>query len=446
VAQLKNMKQARARTPREVFIEISSKIKSKTQRNQILIFITQLPIFSKKFYTKNDFTKTTLTPPLGSGPYRIDKYKVGKFIRYKRNKNYWAIHLPVNKGRWNFDSLRFEYFRERNSEFEAFKSGAYHLREEYTSKVWVKQYDFPAVKEGRVKKLVLPDSTPSGAQGWFINMRRDKFKDIRVRKALNYAFDFEWTNRNQFYGLYKRTESFFENSLLKAQAAPSPAELVLLSPYRKNLPKEAFGQALVPPRSNGSGQDRANLLQAAQWLEQAGWKIVEGKRQKEGKTLTIEFMTDAPSFERIIQPFIKNLKLLGIEATLRIVDAAQYQQRLRTFDFDMTTRRFSISNTPGIELRGFFASSFVHTQGGRNLSGISHPAVDALVEKVINAKTRRQQITAAHGLDRALRSLYIWVPQWFNDKHHIAYWGKLRRPKTKPLYGRGILDSWWREE
>lgn len=447
-AQLKSMKQAKALSSNRVLVEILPKIKSKTQRAQILIFIAQLPIFSKSFYTKNDFSKTTLMPPLGSGPYRVGKYKTGSFVSYKRQKNYWAKELPVNKGRWNFDTLRFEYFRERNSEFEAFKAGTYNLREEYTSKVWVKQYNFPAIQQGKVKKLILPDKTPSGAQGWFINMRRNKFKDIRVRKALNYAFDFEWTNRNQFHGLYKRTESFFENSLLKAQGKPRKTELALLAPYRQDLPKEALEirEPLRPPRSNGSGQDRGNLRKAAALLEDAGWKVIQGARQKNGTTLTIEFMTDAPSFERIIQPFIKNLKLLGIDATLRIVDAAQYQQRLRNFDFDMTTRRFSISNTPGIELRGYLTSAFAKTAGGLNLSGISNRAIDGLVEKVITAKTRTQQRTTAHALDRALRALYVWVPQWFNDKHHIAYWEKLGRPRLKPLYGRGILDCWWAEE
>ena len=267
-----------------------------------------------------------------------------------------------------------------------------------------------------------------------------------MRQALAYAFDFEWTNRNQFYGLYKRTESFFENSPLKARGKPSPAEIALLRPYRAQLAQEVFGKIVKPPSSNGSGQDRANLRRASALLDEAGWKIVGGKRQKNGKPLTIEFMTDAPTFERVIQPFIKNLKLLGIEASLRIVDAAQYQQRLRNFDFDLTTRRFTIATTPGIELRNFFSSSFVSVVGSFNLSGIAHPVVDVLVEKVITAKTRAQQRTAARALDRVLRTLHVWVPQWFNDKHHIAYWGKLARPQTKPLYARGITDGWWLEQ
>ena len=444
-AQLKNLKKATALSPAKLLIEVDEKVKSQTQRIHFLIFVSQLPIFSKTFYTKNNFSQTTLTPPLGSGVYKIEKFQQGKFISYRRQKNYWGKHLPVHRGRWNFDVLRFEYFRERTSEFEAFKAGAYHLREEYTSKVWARQYNFPALKEGKVKKLVLPDNTPSGAQGWFINMRKPKFQDIRVRKALNYAFDFEWTNRNQFYGIYKRTESFFENSPLKASSTPSPAEQALLRPYRMRLPKAVFGEAVRAVRSDGSGQDRRNLKKASRLLNQAGWKIVKGARQKNGKRLTIEFMTDAPTFERIIQPFIKNLKLLGIEASLRIVDAAQYQQRLRNFEFDMTTRRFTIATTPGIELRNYFSASAASVRGGLNLSGIAHPAVDALVEKVINAKTRKEQRHAAHALDRILRALYVWVPQWFNDKHHIAYWGNLARPQQKPLYARGILDTWWHE-
>lgn len=444
--QLKNLKSVREISAERLEVELSSSLKTKTQRMHFLIFMVQLPIFSKDFYTVNDFTKTSQTAPLGSGPYKIKNSKLGLFVNYSRVKNYWARNLPVNKGRWNFDELRFEYFRDRNSEFEAFKAGAYNLREEFTSKTWAKQYNFPAIRDGRVKKLILEDKTPSGAQGWFINLRREKFKNIKTRQALGLAFDFEWTNRNQFYGIYKRTESFFENSPLKAQGLPNKAELKLLNLYRKYLPNSVFGPAILSPKSNFSGQDRNNLRKAAKLLDDAGWVIVQGKRQKNGKPLAIEFMNDTPSFERIVQPFIKNLRILGIDAKLRLVDAAQYQQRLRNFDFDMTTRRFSIGTTPSVELRSFFSSVFSNVVGSNNLSGISNLAIDGLIEKTINAPNRYNQNIAAAALDRALRSLYVWVPQWHNDKHHIAFWQPLGRPKIKPLYARGILDCWFQKE
>ena len=446
-AHLKHLTHARAISPHRLSVKLSSKLMMRSERMHFLIFLSQLPIFSKAYYTKHDFTKTSLKAALGSGPYRLLRFKVGQYVIYERVKNYWAQHLPVNKGRWNFDQIRFEYFRDRHSEFEAFKAGVYRLREEYVSKIWAKQYDFPAVKDGRVQRLVLSDHTPSGAQGWFINMRRKKFQHLNVRKALSYAFDFEWTNRNQFYGLYRRTESFFENSPLKAHGTPNKAERALLLRWQTQLPKEVFGTAISAPRSDGSGQDRQNLRLAARLLDEGGWRIKQGKRQnQEGQILKIEFMTDSPSFERIIQPFIKNLRLLGIEARVRIVDAAQYQQRLRRFDFDLTTRRFTIANTPGIELRNLFSSQFADIAGSLNLSGIQVPVVDALVESVIAAPSRSAQKTAAHSLDRVLRALYVWVPQWHNDKHHIAYWGRYGSAQTKPIYARGILDCWWDAE
>ena len=439
---LKHLVKAVAREDGALIIRFSPLLASHKERVHFLIFLAQLPIFSKQYYQTHVFEKTTLKPPLGSGPYQIGKVQIGRAITYQRRKDYWAKDLAVNRGRWNFDQIRFEYFRDRHSEFEAFKAGHYFLREEYVSKIWAKQYNFPAFREGRVKKIKIFDKTPSGAQGWFINMRRKKFQNPLTREALNYAFDFEWTNRNQFYGLYKRTESFFENSAYKAQGVADDAQILLLKPY--GLAKSLSQQPIKAPRSNGSGQDRNLLRRASSLLKQAGWLVKNGKRQNhKGEILTIEFLTDTPSFERIIQPFIKNLKLLGIDASIRIVDASQYQQRIKYFDFDITTRRFSLDNIPNIGLRSFFSSSFADVIGGRNLSGLKHEAVDGLVEKVITAPSRQSQISAARALDRVLRSLYIWIPQWHNPFHHIAYWDIYDYPKIKPLYARGIIDGWW---
>ncbi|HEX7776838.1 MAG TPA: extracellular solute-binding protein, partial [Parvibaculum sp.] len=348
---LREMKDAKATDKRTLVVTFTGR-----QTRDLPIFVAStLPIFSKAFYTTNKFEETTLTPPLGSGPYRIGDFKAGDHIVYERVGDYWARDLNVNAGQWNFQKIRFEFYRERTAGFEAFTAGHYYFREEFTSKVWATQYDFPAVKDGRVKLETLPDHTPSGAQGWFLNMRRDKFQDARVREALILAFDFEWANKNFFYGLYKRTASFFENSPMRATGVPDAAELKVLEPYRATLAPEIFGPVFTPPISDGSGQDRKLLRHAAELLDQAGWKVVGGVRQNaKGEALTIEFLGDDPLFERIEGPFIKNLKLLGIAAHSRVVDSAQYQDRLKSFDLDVTVQRYQMGLTPGIELRGYW--------------------------------------------------------------------------------------------
>jgi len=406
--------------------------------------VAELPIFSKTYYSKKKFDETTLDPPLGSGPYVIDHFAQGRTIVYRRNPDYWAKDLPVNKGRWNFDKIRFEYFRDRTAGMEAFKAGFYDFREEFTSKVWATEYDFPAIRDGRVKKEVLPDETPSGTQGFFINTRRDKFKDPRVREALDLAFDFEWTNRNMFYGLYDRTQSFFENSPMKAVGKPSAAERTLMEGLGVPVPEAAYGPAYVPPVSDGSGQDRALLLKAGKLLDEAGWTVKNGKRVNDkGEPLTVEVLMFEPVMERVVAPYIKNLKLLGIDARIRNVDPAQYQQRLKDFDFDITTQRYSMRNTPGVELRSYFGSQAADTDGSLNLAGIKDPAVDALIERVVAAKTRADMTTAARALDRVLRAGHYWVPHWYKGSNTVAYWDKFSRPEIKPKYDRGILDTWW---
>jgi microcin C transport system substrate-binding protein len=409
--------------------------------------VAGLPVLSKAYYAEKPFEETTLDPPLGSGPYLVDDFAQGRTIVYRRNPDYWAKDLPVNKGRWNFDKIRYEYFRDRTAGMEAFKAGTYDLREEFTSKVWATEYDFPAIRDGRVKKEVLPDDTPSGTQGFFINTRRDKFKDPRVREALALAFDFEWTNRNMFYGLYERTESFFENSPMEAEGEPSDEERVLIESLDVEVPDKALGPAIMPPRSDGSGQDRNLLREAGTLLDEAGWRVQNGKRvNAQGEQLTVEFLTFEPTFERIIAPYVKNLQLLGIDARIRRVDPAQYQRRLKDFDFDVTTQRYVMRNTPGVELRSYFGSQAADLDGSLNLAGIKDPAVDALIEKVVAAKTREDMTVAARALDRTLRAGHYWVPHWYKGSHTVAYWDKFSRPETKPKYDRGILDAWWFDE
>ncbi len=430
-----------ALTPMKLEVVFSGK-----QARDLPLQIAQLPIFSKTYYSVHDFEKSTLEPPLGSGPYKIGEFKAGSYIDYDRVDNYWARDLGVNAGRYNFDRIRFEFYRDRTAQFEAFKAGDYRLREEFTSKTWATGYKFPAIKDGRVKKLVLPDDTPSGAQGWFINTRRKPFDDPRVREALIYAFDFEWTNKVLFYGAYQRTISFFQNSDMMAQGLPSKEELKLLEPYRGHIPDEVFGEPFTPPKSDGSGQDRRLLRHAVKLLSEAGWRIRNGLlRNKAGEVLTLEILEDSPSFERIILPYIKNLKILGIRAKLRMVDPAQYQSRLKSFDFDLTTRRYSMPLTPGEIIRRYWSSGDAAIPGSRNLSGIADKVIDALSDKVIQAKTREELIIAARALDRVLRAGRYWVPQWNKASHNLALWDEFAWPKVKPRYARGIVDTWWIE-
>ena len=409
--------------------------------------VATLPIFSKAYYATRPFEETTLDAPLGSGPYLVDQVAQGRTVVYRRNPDYWAKDLPVNRGRWNFDKIRFEYFRDRTPAMEAFKAGAYDFREEFTAKVWATEYDFPAIRAGKVKKEVLADETPSGTQGFFLNTRREALKDPRVREALDLAFDFEWTNRNMFYDQYTRTQSFFENSAMKAEGEPSEAERTLMAGLGVPVSDAALGVAYLPPKSDGSGQDRNLLLKAGKLLDEAGWTVKNGVRvNAQGEPLKLEILMFEQAFERIAAPYVKNLKLLGIDASIRMVDPAQYQQRLKDFDFDITTERYQMRNTPGVELRSYFGSQAAKMDGSLNLAGISDPAVDALIERVIAAKSREELNTAARALDRVLRAGHYWVPHWYKASNNIAYWDKFSRPATKPRFDRGILDTWWYDE
>ncbi|NNE23449.1 MAG: ABC transporter substrate-binding protein [Rhizobiales bacterium] len=406
--------------------------------------VATLPIFSKAFYTENEFKKTSLKPPLGSGPYRVKKFSQGSFITYERRDDYWAKDLPVNRGRHNFDEIKLLYFRDRTAELEALKAGVLDLREEFTSKHWATEYELASVKEGRLIKADMPDETTSGAQGFFLNMRKAKFADPRTRRALGLAFDFEWSNANLFFSLYKRTGSFFENSTIRAIGKPSAGELALLEPLRDELPAETFGEAIEPPVSNGSGQDRKLLRQANKLLKEAGWKrngtqLVNDK----GDVLKVEFLIFAPTFERIIAPYVRNLKLLGVDASIRQVEGAQFQERLKNFDFDITTQRFTMSETPGVELEAFFSSSTADLIGSFNMAGIKSPAIDILIDHVKQAKSRDELTTAARALDRALRAQHMWVPHWYKAAHNVVHWDIFGKPEIKPNFNRAILDTWW---
>jgi len=409
------------------------------------LFVGALPILSQAYYSKRPFEESTLEIPLGSGAYKVGRFEAGRFIEYERVKDWWGANLPTERGQNNFDVIRYEYYRDRDVAFEGFTGKNYAFREEFTSRIWATRYDFPAVRDGRVKRDVLKDETPSGAQGWFINTRRPKFKSPQLREALIYAFDFEWTNRTIMYGSYERTHSVFQNSDMMATGKPSEAELKILEPFRGKVPDEVFGDPFVPPVSDGSGNDRNLLRRASQLLNQAGYPVKDGKRiGPNGERITIEFLLDEPSFQPHHAPFIKNLGVLGIDANIRMVDPVQERARLNDFDFDIAIQRFSFSTVPGESLRSFFSSRSAATKGSNNLAGISDPVIDTLIDQIVAAPTRPDLVAACKALDRVIRSGRYWVPQWYKASHWLAYWDMFDRPSQgKPKYGRGIPETWW---
>ncbi|WP_165498257.1 extracellular solute-binding protein [Siculibacillus lacustris] len=406
--------------------------------------VAVLPILSKRHWTSRDFSASTLEPPLGSGAYRIGRFDPGRFIEYERVADWWAKDLPVAVGQANFDVIRYEMYRERTTAFEAFKAGQYLLREEATSSVWATQYDFPAAVDGRVKRIELEDLSPSGAQGWFLNTRREIFRDARVREAIGLAFDFEWSNKNLFFDSYRRTPSFFVNSDLEATGLPSPQELALLEPHRARLSPAVFETAWRPPVSDGSGRDRKLLKRASDLLAAAGWtRRGEQLVDAGGRPFAIEFLESDSGLDRVLGPFQKNLGALGITATTRLVDPSQYEKRLRDFDFDVVSRRYAFSPTLDEGLRQFWHSSSATRSGSNNLAGIADPAVDTLLETALGAATRAEMTVAARALDRVLRSGHWWVPCWYKASNWIAAWDVFGRPAVKPRYDRGILATWW---
>jgi len=437
--QLRDFVAAEAPDDRTVVVRFAEK-----RGRDVPLFVAGLPIFSRAYYSTKPFDESTLETPLGGGAYKVGRFQVGHFIEFERVKDWWGADLPVSRGQGNFDIVRFEYYRDREVGFEGFTAKNYLFREEFTSRTWATRYDFPAFKDGRVKRTVLPDDTPSGAQGWFINTRRDRFKDRRVREALIDAFDFEWTNKNIMYGSYDRTHSVFQNSPMMAKGKPDASELALLEPFRDKLPDEVFGEPYLPPVTDASGQDRQWLRRGAQLLNDAGCDLKNGKRVlPNGKPITIEFLIDEPTFQPHHLPYIKNLGVLGIDATLRVVDPVQYRARVDAFDFDITVERFSFSETPGDSLRTFFSSQAAATKGTQNLAGIADPAVDALVDTIIAAKTRAELTAACKALDRVIRAGRYWIPHWYKASHWIAFWDVFGYPAKQPRYFRGIPETWW---
>jgi microcin C transport system substrate-binding protein len=411
------------------------------------LIVVGMPVFSAAWWKDRDFAAATLDAPLGSGAYKVKAFEQGRFIEYERDPKYWGVKLPVNLGQNNFDRLRFEYYRERQVAFEAFKAGAINYHEEYTSRFWATSYDFPAANDGRVKKEVLHNGAPVNTQGWYLNTRREQFSDPRVREAIGLAFDFEWTNRNVMYSSYKRIISYFANTDMEAKGKPGPDELKLLEPFRDKLAPSVFDDPYTPPVSDGSGADRTLLKQAYDLLLSAGCKRQgETMALPNGKPLTIEFLDSSSALQPHTMPFIQNLAKLGIQANFRIVDAAQLKSRTEAFDYDVITEALAGSTTPGVGLRIVFSSEAAKQSGSRNVAGVADPVVDALIETIATAKSREELNAACRALDRVLRAGHYWVPMWYRDTSWVAYWDAFSRPERQPRLSTGAPGTWWWDE
>lgn len=403
-----------------------------------------LPILPKHYYDTVEFGESTLVPPVGSGAFVVADVQPGKSIEYCANPNYWGKALPVNVGTNNFECIVYQYFADNTAAFEALKVGDYLFHEEFFSSLWATAYDFPALNNGWVKRETIPDGRPSGTQGFWMNLRRDKLQDPRVREAIALMFNFEWSNATLFAGLYERTTSFFQNSPMAASGLPEGEERAVLEKYRADLPPEIFTEpAYEPPVNKPEKTDRAAIRKASKLLDGAGWKVGPGglRVNGEGERLTIEFVDDNPSFERIVNPFVQNLRQIGIDATYRQIDPAQMQERQKNFDYDIIPGRLVMSLSPSIELRSLYGSAGANSPGTLNWSGVADPVVDALIEDIIAADSRPQMEARVRALDRVLRSRQIWVPNWSKASFWIAYWDVFGRPEKPPLYSRG--DSYW---
>ncbi len=404
----------------------------------------EMPVLSKAYWSGRDFAKTTLDIPLGSGPYKVDSLDPGRSITYRRVADYWGANLPVNRGRQNVDVIRYDYYRDGTIALEAFKAGQYDIRRENSSKSWATGYDSPALRQGLIKKEVIPNQLPSGMQGFGYNLRRPIFQDPRVRQALAYAFDFEWSNKNLFYDSYARTRSYFDNSELAATGVPQGEELRTLEKYRGKIPDEVFTKEYNPPKYDGSGNIRDGLRAALALLKEAGWSFKNEKLvdDKTGQPFAFEILLNDPQMERIVLPLAKNLERMGITARVRTVDVAQYEKRMETFDFDTAVVVFGQSLSPGNEQREYWGAKAADEPGSRNLLGIKSEVIDELTEELVRSPDRASLIAHTRALDRVLQYGYYVIPNFHLSAFWVAYWDKYRRPTISPKYGIG-LDTWW---
>ncbi|MGH1461751.1 MAG: extracellular solute-binding protein [Neptuniibacter sp.] len=413
------------------------------QNKELALIVGQVAILPKHYWHDRDFQKPSLDIPIGSGPYTIGKFDAGRSLTYERKADYWGQNLPVQKGKYNFDQLTFDYYRDGTVAMEAFKAGEYDFREENSSKRWATSYTGQAIDDGRIIVKTLEHENPTGMQAFILNNRKDKFSDPIVRQALALAFDFEWTNKNIFYNAYTRTHSYFSNSEMAASELPSPEELEILEPIRDQLPPEVFTQVYRAPETNGDGRIYKELRRAKRLLSKAGWVFKDGKLvDSNGEQFTIEMLLYSPAFERVVAPFIRNLDRLGIKSNIRLVDVSQYISRLRSFDFDIVVSGFGQSNSPGNEQRNYWHSSVADIEGSRNLIGIKNPAIDYLIEQLIQAPDRNQLVLRTRALDRVLLWNHYVIPQYHINKYRVAYWDKFVMPDTRPKYDLGF-NTWW---
>ena len=411
---------------------------------ELPLILGELPILSKRYWQHRDFEKTTLEAPLGSGPYEVAAVVAGRSITYRRVKDYWAKDLPVKSGQDNFDTIRYDYYRDATVALEAFKAGEYDFREENMAKNWAEGYAGPALAAGLIIKQEIPHEQPTGMQAFIFNTRRSIFSDPRVREALSYAYDFEWANKHLFYNAYQRTASFFSNSELAARGLPDAAELTILEPYRKQIPERVFTEPYRPPETDGSGNIRANLRKTMKLLQAAGWKVTGGQliHGSTGARFHFELLLVSPNFERVALPFKRNLERLGIDMSVRTVDDAQYLKRLDNFDFEMIVSTLAQSLSPGNEQRDFWSSTMVNVPGSRNFAGIKDLVVDQLVELVIAAPDRTSLVERTRALDRVLLWGHYVIPHWHVRQFRVAYWDKFDRPRVAPKYALGF-ETWW---
>ena len=413
------------------------------QNSELPLIIGQLPVLPAHYWEGRDFSATTLEPPLGSGPYRVAEVEPGRRVVYERVDDYWAADLGLKRGRHNVDRIHYDYYRDGTVALQALKAGEYDLRQENVARNWARAYDTADVAAGRLKLDAIAHDRPAGMQGFFFNTRRAIFADPKVREALSYAFDFEWTNENLFYGAYERTRSYFENSELAATGLPSEAELALLAPYRDQLPSRVFNQAYAPPSTQANSL-RDNLRQAFALLNEAGWAVSDGvlTHQQSGQAMAFEILLVSPSFERVVLPFKRNLERLGAQVAVRTVDPTQYQNRMDSFDFDMTVHVAPQSLSPGNEQRDFWSCEAAAIGGSRNVAGVCDPVVEDLVQALIDAPNRDALVTRARALDRVLQWSFYAIPNWYIDRFRVAYWDRFGRPAQNPPYGLA-LDTWW---
>lgn len=412
---------------------------------ELPLIIGQLPVLPEHYWQGKNFADSTLTPPVGSGPYAIGDFTAGRSITFKLRDDYWGKDLPVNKGRYNFANIRYDYYRDLGVMFEAFKAGEIDFRAESSARNWATGYNVPAIDNGRMVKETIANQDPQGMQGFMFNTRREVFKDVRVRKAIALLMDFEWMNANLFYSQYTRSQSYFSNSELASTGLPDAKELALLEPYKAQLPASIFTTPFELPKTAGDGNIRPQLTAAMALLKEAGYAPKNGVMTNlaTGKPLSFEFLLVQEDFVRVVQPFTRNLERLGIKANLRVIDTAQYINRLNDFDFDMIVTSVPNSLSPGNEQSSYWGSKFADEPGAHNYAGVKDPVVDALIAQLVKAPDRETLVTICHALDRVLLAGWYVVPQWHLSSYRVAYWNKFSHPAIAQKYGLGFMDTWW---